>query len=58
MKELNLPSGMTAVFRQGKGRDLLNAQRKAKTLKKSFSLLSPNLRKLKDKPSFMRMCWI
>jgi hypothetical protein len=31
MKELTLPSGMTAVFKPGKGRDLLNAQRKAKT---------------------------
>lgn len=31
MKELTLPSGKTAKFKDGKGRDLLNAQRKAKT---------------------------
>lgn len=31
MKQLNLPTGKTAVFKDGKGRDLLNAQRKAKT---------------------------
>ena len=31
MKELILPSGKTAKFKDGKGRDLLNAQRKAKT---------------------------
>lgn len=31
MKEIVLPSGKTAKIRQGKGRDLLNAWRKAKT---------------------------
>jgi len=31
MKEITLPSGKTAKFKDGKGRDLLNAQRKAKT---------------------------
>jgi len=31
VKELILPSGKTAKFKDGKGRDLLNAQRKAKT---------------------------
>jgi hypothetical protein len=31
MKEITLPSGKTANFKDGKGRDLLNAQRKAKT---------------------------
>ncbi|MEI8390090.1 MAG: hypothetical protein WCG23_09425 [bacterium] len=31
MRETTLPSGKTAVFKHGKGRDLLNAQRKAKS---------------------------
>jgi len=31
MKQILLPTGKTAVFKDGKGRDLLNAQRKAKT---------------------------
>lgn len=31
MKQILLPGGKTAVFKDGKGRDLLNAQRKAKT---------------------------
>jgi len=31
MKEITLPSGKTAAIKDGKGRDLLNAQRKAKT---------------------------
>ncbi|MEI8390807.1 MAG: hypothetical protein WCG23_13095 [bacterium] len=31
MKQFLLPSQKTAVFKDGKGRDLLNAQRKAKT---------------------------
>lgn len=31
MKEITLPSGKIAVFKDGKGKDLLNAQRKAKT---------------------------
>ena len=30
MKEILLPSGKAAKFKDGKGRDLLNAQRKAK----------------------------
>lgn len=30
MKEMTLPSGKIATFKDGKGRDLLNAQRKAK----------------------------
>lgn len=31
MKNISLPSGKTAVLKDGKGLDLLNAQRKAKT---------------------------
>lgn len=31
MKEIILPSGKIAKFKDGKGRDLLNAQRKAQT---------------------------
>ncbi len=31
MREITLPSGKTAQFKDGKGKDLLNAQRKAKT---------------------------
>ena len=31
MKQILLPSQKTATFKDGKGRDLLNAQRKAKT---------------------------
>lgn len=31
MKKITLPSGKTATFKDGKGKDLLNAQRKAKT---------------------------
>ncbi len=31
MKEIVLPSGRRATIKEGKGRDLLNAQRKAKT---------------------------
>jgi hypothetical protein len=31
MKEITLPSGKIVKFKNGKGRDLLNAQRKAKT---------------------------
>lgn len=31
MKEITLPSGKTATIKDGKGKDLLNAQRKAKS---------------------------
>jgi len=50
MKELTLPSGKTAVFKDGKGRDLLNAQRKAHTPEEIIFALIAEIAQIDEQP--------
>ncbi len=53
-KELTLPSGKIAIIEQGKGKDLLQAQMKAKTSEEIPYALIAELLKLTDKNLFTR----
>lgn len=50
MKKIILPSGKIASINDGKGRDLLNAQRKAKTSDEILFALIAELAEIEDQP--------
>jgi hypothetical protein len=50
MKQILLPTGKTATFKDGKGRDLLNAQRKAKTPDEIMFALIAELTEIDEQP--------
>lgn len=50
MKQILLPTGKTAVFKDGKGKDLLNAQRKAKTPDEILFALIAELTQIDEQP--------
>ena len=50
MKQLSLPTGKTATIRGGKGKDLLNAQRKSKTPDEIMFALIAELTEIDEQP--------
>ena len=50
MKQILLPTGKTATFKNGKGRDLLNAQRKSKTPDEIMFALIAELTEIDEQP--------